>query len=180
MTDTATDKFHTRWPHRWLNPKLEVRPSPICAKGVFAKEKLNKNEIIRVTGGIIVPKTDAEAYNKLINYDVTNVYLDVSDQFLMAPTQEDLDTTATINHSCEPNAGFLDTITIIAIRDIESGEEIAWDYAFSQTTFEPFECFCQTQSCRKRIKPDDWQIKSIQQKYGQYFSPYLKLNIQHH
>ncbi len=124
-----------------------------------------------------MPKSDADAYNKAIDYDVTNVYLDISDQFLMAPTQADLDTTGTINHSCEPNAGFLDSVTLIAIRDIEAGEEIAWDYAFSQTTFEAFECRCKTATCRKRITPDDWQIESIQRKYGQYYSPYLKQKI---
>lgn len=175
MSDT-TD-IHSLWSHRWLNPKCEVKPSPICAKGVFAKDPIKKGEIIRITGGIIIPKSDAERYNKRIVYDVEDIYLDVSDDFVIAPTQEDLDKTATINHSCSPNAGFLDTITIIAIRDIEPGEEIGWDYAFSQTAFAAFDCRCEKPDCRKIIRPDDWQIKSIQQEYGQYFAPYLKAKI---
>lgn len=175
MSDT-TD-LHSLWSHRWLNPKCEVKKSPICAKGVFAKEAIKKGELIRVTGGIVIPKTDADRYNGLIVYDVENIYLDVSDDFVMAPTQEDLDKTATINHSCEPNAGFLDTITIIAIRDIEPGEEIGWDYAFSQTAFDPFACRCGKSDCRKVIRPDDWQIKPIQEKYGEYFAPYIKAKI---
>ncbi len=166
--------IHNIWSHRWLTPKAEVRKSPICAKGVFAKDKIQKNEIIRVTGGIIVPKQDVERYNKIMHFEVDNIYLDVHDEFLMAPTKEDLDLTATINHSCEPNAGFLDTIIIIALRDIPPGEEITWDYAFSQTTFAPFECNCKSKNCRKTIHPDDWKIKSIQKQYGKYFSPYLK------
>jgi hypothetical protein len=116
-------------------------------------------------------------YNNKIVYDVENIYLDVNEDFVMAPTQEDLNITATINHLCAPNAGFLDTITIIAIKDIEPDEEIGWDYAFSQTEFEPFVCKCEKSNCRKKISPDDWQIKSIQEQYGQYFSPYLKLKI---
>ncbi|MDO8335893.1 MAG: SET domain-containing protein-lysine N-methyltransferase [Candidatus Saccharibacteria bacterium] len=169
-----SDNFHQRWSHRWLSPKTEVRESPICATGVFAVESIKKGEVIRVTGGIVLPKSQASEYNKLLNYVVDNVYLDISDDFALAPTPEDLELTATINHSCEPNAGFLDTITIIAIRDIEEGEEIGWDYAFSQTTFDNFECRCLTPSCRKIIKATDWQIKSIQDKFGSYFSPYLK------
>lgn len=172
-----TTDLYSIWTHRWLNPKCEVKQSPICAKGVFAKEPIAKNGVIRITGGIVIPKTDAKRYNSMIVYDVENIYLDINDEFVMAPTQEDLDITATINHSCEPNAGFLDTITIIAIRDIEPGEEIGWDYAFSQTTFEPFECLCGKLGCRQKITPDNWQIKSIQHKYGQYFAPYLKLKI---
>lgn len=169
--------FHAVWSHRWLSPKTEIKSSPICAIGVFAKSNIHKAEIIRVTGGIVLPKSDSKRYNELLNYTVDNVYLDISDDFALAPTPDDLELTATINHSCEPNAGFLDTITIIAIREIEPGEEIAWDYAFSQTTFEPFLCKCGTASCRKTIRPDDWKISSIQKLYGQYFSPYLKSKL---
>lgn len=173
----STSDIHSLWTHRWLNPKCEVRPSPVCAKGVFAKEHIEKGEIIRVTGGIVIPKHDIERYNKLIVYDVENIYLDISDDFVMAPSQEDLDITATINHSCDPNIGFLDTVTLLAIRDIEPGEEVGWDYAFSQTTFESFSCKCQNAACRKIIQPDDWRITSIQKQYSQYFSPYLKQKI---
>lgn len=166
--------LHEAWSHRWLNPKTEIKASPICAVGVFAKEWIKKHEVIRVTGGLIVPKKDVLEYNRLLNYEVDNIALDISDDFLMAPTREDLQITATINHSCNPNSGFLDSITIIAMRDIAPGEEITWDYAFSQTTFPPFDCKCQQGHCRKVIKPEDWKIKEIQQKYGEYFSPYLK------
>jgi SET domain-containing protein len=169
--------IHSLWSHRWLNPKCEVRPSPICAKGVFAKDYISKGETIRITGGVVIPKSDADNYNKLIVYDVENIYLDINDDFLMAPTQQDLDITATINHSCSPNIGFLDTITLIAIRDIQPDEEVGWDYAFSQTTFESFDCRCRTDSCRKNISPKDWEIEAIQKKYGQYFSPYLRLRF---
>jgi SET domain-containing protein len=172
------DDFHSLWSHRWLNPKTEVRDSNICARGVFAKEKINKGEIIRVTGGIIVPKTDVDKYNQLMNYVVDNIALDISDEFLMAPTREDLELTALINHSCSPNSGFRDTVTIVAIKDIEPNEEICWDYAFSQTLFPPFKCNCKTSNCRGTINPDDWKIKSIQEEYGNYFSPYLKTKFE--
>ena len=166
--------LHKIWSHRWLNPKTEIKKSPICAVGVFAKDIIKKHELIRVTGGLVIPKSDAQKYNKLMSYDVSNIYLDVSDDFLLAPTYTDLKLTATINHSCNPNAGFLDTIIIIAIREILPGEEIAWDYAFSQTTFETFSCNCSSPNCRRIITPEDWKIPSLQLKYGQYFSPYLK------
>ncbi|MBU0613334.1 SET domain-containing protein-lysine N-methyltransferase [Patescibacteria group bacterium] len=168
------NNLHNTWSHRWLTPKAEIKRSPICSVGVFAKERIIKHEIIRITGGLIVPKSDANKYNQLLHYETDNAYLDISDDFLMAPTQEDLQLTATINHSCNPNAGFLDTITIIAIKDILPGEEVTWDYAFSQTTFSPFTCRCGQENCRITIKPDDWMLKGIQEKFGEYFSPYLK------
>jgi len=168
------EDLHSKWGHRWLSPKTEVKKSNIVSVGVFAKERINKGEVIRVTGGLVVPKSDAEKYTKLLGYEIDNVYMDVHEEFLLAPTLQDLKNTATINHSCQPNVGFLDNIVIIAIRDIEAGEEITWDYAFSQTTFKPFECKCGSEQCRKIINPNDWKIKEIQESYGEYYSPFLK------
>ncbi len=171
------EDFHKIWQHRWLNPKTEVRKSRICARGLFAREFISKGEILRVTGGVVVPKSDIEKYNKLMDYVVDNIPLDIDENFLMAPTPEDLELTATINHACDPNAGFRDTITIIAIEDIEPDVEIAWDYAFSQTCFDPFKCNCKSRACRELITPSDWQRPDIFQKYGRYYSPYLKAKI---
>lgn len=125
-----------------------------------------------------MPKTDLAEYNRLLGYVVNNVALDVSDDFLMAPTHEDLKLTATINHSCDPNSGFSDTITIVAMKDISPGEEVTWDYACSQTDFEQFKCKCKTEHCRGVIKPDDWKKPELQAKYKGYFSPYLKAKIE--
>lgn len=176
--DDLTDKkLLENWSNRWLSPKTEIKKSPICAVGVFAKSPIKAGEVIRVTGGLVLPKTDADKYNKLLNYEVDNIFLDISDDFAIAPTREDLRKTATINHSCNPNAGFLDSITIVAIKNIKVGEEITWDYAFSQTTFVTFDCKCNHHTCRKTITPDDWKIKSIQQNYLPYFSPYIKAKI---
>jgi len=88
-----------------------------------------------------------------------------------------LEETGVFNHSCEPNAGFKSSIVLEAVNDIKAGEEITFEYAFCETYFEPFECRCRASNCRKIIRPTDWQIKEIQEKYGDYFSPYLKSKI---
>ena len=59
-------------------------------------------------GGVIVPRTEAAKYNELIGSEHDNLYLDISDDLLMAPTHQDLQETGTINHSCDPNVGFQD------------------------------------------------------------------------
>ena len=55
--------LHDQWSHRWLNPKTQINKSPICSIGVFAKERIKKGEVIRVIGGLIVPKSDAQKYD---------------------------------------------------------------------------------------------------------------------
>lgn len=71
-----------------------------------------------------------------------------------------------LNHSCEPNAGFVDEIRLIALRQIVPGEEIRFDY--STTMLERYwelDCFCGSARCRGRIQDFDLIPESIQRKY---------------
>ncbi len=54
------------------------------------------------------------------------------------------------NHSCDPNAGFNDAGMLIAIHDIEVGEEITYDYLKHPVPASPwnFECLCGAVNCR--------------------------------
>ena len=163
--------LHQRWPHRWLNSKAEGRPSKIQGTGVFAKEKIFKGEEIGVLGGVIVHKDQIKEYWSIMN----QVGIQISDNFFIVPTtREELEKYGVFNHSCESNVGFSNSITFVAMRDIEPGEELVFDYAFCETFYNGFDCKCGTKSCRKKITPEDWKIKSIQEKYRGYFSPYLK------
>jgi hypothetical protein len=74
-----------------------------------------------------------------------------------------------INHSCEPNAGFRiegTTADLHAIRDIEAGEEILFDYS---TTLDEDDftmvCQCGTPSCRKVIGDAKYLPEKIWKKY---------------
>ena len=78
------------------------------------------------------------------------------------------------NHSCNPNAGINGQIFLVAMREIEPGEEITFDYAFCELDKPPFKCHCGSQNCRKIIKPLDWKLPRLQRKYGKYFSPFVK------
>lgn len=62
-----------------------------------------------------------------------------------------------INHSCEPNCEAIeedDRIFIYAMRDIEPGEELSYDYALeldepiTKKTIQEFKCQCGTSRCR--------------------------------
>jgi hypothetical protein len=64
---------------------------------------------------------------------------------------EHIDGTPTLylNHSCEPNV-FVDagTLTIVAIRDIQPGEDIQFFYPANEWHMSvPFRCICGTASC---------------------------------
>lgn len=166
--------LHQLWPHRWLSPKAKPRQSNIQGIGVFAKEKILKGEKVGVLGGIIVSKAHIREYRKIM----TQVGIQIDDNFFIVPaTREELEKYGVFNHCCEPNIGFSNSITYIAIRDVKKGEELVFDYAFCETYFDGFNCNCGSKFCRHHITKDDWKNKDIQKKYYNYFSPYLKSKI---
>lgn len=165
------EDLHRKWSHRWLNSKAEARPSNIEGTGVFAREVIKKGEIVGVLGGVIVPRGEFEEYRKIM----TQVGIQVDWDFLVVPTtREEVEEKGVFNHSCEPNIGFSSSISFVTMRDIKPREELVFDYAFCETAHDGFSCQCGTPSCRKQIGPEDYKRENIRERYGQYFSPYLR------
>ena len=76
-----------------------------------------------------------------------------------------------VNHSCDPNCGLKDSTKLIAIKNIDVGEELFYDY--STTMLErhwTMQCDCKSPNCRKIV--DDFDKLSIATK--EY---YLSLNV---
>ncbi len=168
--------LHTRWPHRWLTSKAESRKSSTHGWGVFAKEKIFKGEDVNVFGGIVVPISEIEEYRKINGH----AGITVNDRFFLVPaTREEVETLGIFNHSCEPNVGFNNSsVTMVAIRDIEANEELFMSYLFMESNyFEPFTCQCGSPNCKKIINKDSWKDPEFQNKYKEYYSPYLKAKI---
>lgn len=53
------------------------------------------------------------------------------------------------NHSCDPNASFDESGMLVALRDIEQGEEITFDYRAHPIPASPwnFQCCCGAKGC---------------------------------
>lgn len=163
--------LRTIWKHRWLTQKARVRDSKIHGLGTVAIKPLVRGELVCVFGGIVVPSSEILKYREKMGH----VGIQVDDKFFICPTsRREIEQNGTFNHSCEPNVGCLDSIIYIAIKDINPGEELTADMAFTESLFEPFECKCGSSNCRRIIKPTDWKIPKLQKKYRQFFSPYLK------
>ena len=163
------EDLHKYWGHMWVNPKIEQRPSPVHGQGSFAKERIDKDEVITVNGGLVVPVADVE---KLRSELGSMRGLQIHDDFLITmPTPSE----AMFNHSCEPNLGLSGPVITVAIRDIEADEEVLYCYYFSETNFHPFTCTCGSPQCRKTVAPTGWNDdKEFQKQYAAYFSPYLQ------
>jgi hypothetical protein len=170
---TYSEKFdEDRILEPYMSLKIERKNSPIHGEGLFCKkdEVIKKGEILIIKGGFELHKDQMYASSSIDSYLAIG-----DDLFLAAKTAEQEQYIKIyINHSCNPNVGMLNERTFIAMREINSGEEITIDYAFVDNEDYSFDCKCGDPNCRKRITGFDWKNTHIQEKYKEYFSPYLK------
>lgn len=117
-------------------------------RGVFTRTDIAANTpIIRFTGPIVtgaeLPHPSEPVFEHFTQID-TDLYMGPSGSF------DDI-----INHSCDPNCGLKETaegLVCIAIRDIENGEELSWDYSTLQNSgWWSMTCQCHSPHCRGLI-----------------------------
>lgn len=135
---------------------LRVIRSKIHGYGVIATRRYTAGEQICTGDGIVY--TADEEFD-----DTYALILDGEDSGKGDTLFFDLACqTRWMNHTCEPNSEVCarwdkeaDTVRAwwIATRDIEPGEEITYDYAFSAEVAEP--CACGLPSCRGVIVDND-------------------------
>ncbi|MDD5145205.1 MAG: SET domain-containing protein [Candidatus Pacebacteria bacterium] len=162
----------------WLNPKLTVKKSPVDKKGVFARKPIKKGEILVVFGGLVVKEEEYAGLKKGKFKKAESYGLGIEDGFYLITDREGkLEKADYFNHSCNPNAGIKGQITLVAMKDIKSGEEVTFDYTTTECNKYRFRCYCRTKNCRGTITGDDWQKPELQRKYKGYFSYYIQEKI---
>lgn len=163
--------FHQK--EDWINPKIDLFQNSISGYGLFALERIKKDEAVIVYGNNYLTKEEIDLYSRshyIIQWD--------DDLFSAEIPQEEEGWF--INHSCNPNTWMKtsDPYTLVAMRTILPGEEINVDYAiWNDHSLESFDCNCGNENCRKKITPHDWRIVSLQKKYKNHFCPFLLKKI---
>lgn len=161
-------------PSSYLSPKLEARPHPAKGGlGVYARQAVPAGELLLVWGGEIHTH---EQYLQVPEERRPHFIQVEEGLYLGAPERPE--PADYLNHSCSPNAGLSGQIALIALRDIQPGEEICFDYATSDgSPYDEFACACGSPECRGRVSGDDWRDPALQEKYAGWFSPYLQRRI---
>lgn len=142
--------------------------------GVFAMEPISRGELLVMWGGSIV---SGEQLKKLTT-TARRHSIQVEEDLFLAP-HELPEPGDFINHSCDPNAGLSGQTALVALTNINAGEEICYDYAMSDgSPYDEFSCACGSLSCRLRVTGNDWLLPDLQERYSGYFSPYLTRRIE--
>lgn len=157
----------------YLSDKIEIKQSSIHDYGMHAKEHFKKGEVVFIKGGHVLKR------EQLYSSGVINSYHPIDDEYCLGATnaEEENGIKLYINHSCSPNCGLRGEITFVAIKDIEKGEELKFDYALLDNEDYSFECKCGSENCRSIVTGYDWKLQEIQNKYYDYFAAYLKEKI---
>jgi SET domain-containing protein len=86
------------------------------------------------------------------------------------------------NHSCDPNCGFqaLDSSLVVAIRDIQPGEELTYDYQCMDTEpsfYDGIKCCCRSFKCRGILRFDQYRNVDWQNQFYKYSGQFVKNKI---
>lgn len=160
----------------WRSPKIEVRENTLAGRGVVAVEPIGKDEIVAIKAGHIVTRDEIEQ----VTAAAGDLALQIDDDFYIAPRTPDEagDMSVFINHSCDPNVGFRGQVVYVAMRDIAAGEELCHDYAMERSDHYHLDCHCGSPLCRGKVSGEDWKLPELQNRYGDYFSIYLRRKFQ--
>ena len=156
-----------------IDAKVAARSAGAKGDGLYATKPIHAGETVVAFGGYAIDRVVLDALpaaRRMHSIQIDN------DLFLIGP--DPAEPGDLVNHSCDPNCGLVGAVLVVAMRDIEPGEEITFDYAMCDSTdYDEFDCSCDTPHCRKRVTGDDWKRPDLQQRYAGWFSSYLARRI---
>ncbi|MBP6733198.1 MAG: SET domain-containing protein [Chromatiaceae bacterium] len=166
--------------HSWICPSLKLRDARSGGYGVFTTTDLEKGATVVMYGGYVM--TLEEEAN--LPEPLRDFAHQIDDDLVIAPRHhDDLIVSDYINHSCEPNCGFIGQIRLVTMRPVARFEEITFDYAMvlfesdNPISAYQLDCQCGAKGCRKLVTANDWKIPELQHRYRGYFQEFLERKI---
>ncbi|HJQ19588.1 MAG TPA: SET domain-containing protein-lysine N-methyltransferase [Gemmatimonadaceae bacterium] len=136
---------------------FEIRPSPIQGLGAFATRAIRRGtRLIEYAGERLTPAQADARYPDVIG-ERHHTFLFAIDDDVVIDAAVNGNDARFINHSCDPNCDAIvddGRIWIETIRDVQAGEELAYDYAYvleerhTRAAKQRFPCNCGARRCR--------------------------------
>jgi uncharacterized protein len=138
-------------------PMIEVRHSPIHGHGVFALRRIRKGTTVVEYLGDRISHEEADTRYEDKSASDNHTFLFTVDSKVVIDAGRNGNEARFINHGCDPNceSAIMDKrVFIEAIRTIEPGDELAYDYQIQRddddapNVDEIFACRCGAAKCR--------------------------------
>jgi len=142
---------------RSAQPLIEVRASPLHGLGVFALRRIAKGTRVIEYLGERVSHAEADRRYESKSEDDNHTFLFIADDTTVIDAGVGGNEARFVNHACEPNCESViedARVFIDAIRTIEPGEELTYDYQIQREAGDPpdidaiFACRCGRPRCR--------------------------------
>jgi hypothetical protein len=139
------------------SPPIEVRNSTVHGSGVFATRRISKGERIIEYLGDRVSHAEADRRYESKDENDSHTFLFIVDSKTVIDAGVDGNDARFFNQSCDPNCESTvekRRVFIDALRDIEAGEELTYDYQIyceegdPENIEEVFACRCGSPKCR--------------------------------
>jgi SET domain-containing protein len=147
-------------------PLIEVRQSGIHGKGAFATQRIRKGRrIIEYTGERMLWDAASEDPD-----DPHTFLFGLADGNVVINAAIGGNDARWINHSCNPNCEAIEEdgrVFIYALRDLDPGEELFYDYGLeideprSDEMEKQFQCFCGASACRGTLLAPDEEAVAV-------------------
>jgi uncharacterized protein len=138
-------------------PRIEVRESPLHGLGVFAAQRIRRGTRIIEYLGERVSHTEADRRYAHKDAGDAHTFLFIVDARTVIDAGVGGNEARFVNHACEPNCESViedRRVFIEAVRTIEPGEELTYDYQIQREVDDPpdvdaiFACRCGSAGCR--------------------------------
>ncbi len=162
---------HPRGPD-WVHPSVVVHDTGRIGLGLVTLDLIARGSQVILFGGALMSWREVMALPE----DMRDIPFQVADDvFFGIPNRSDIGIGERINHSCNPNLGFVSEMKLVALRDILPREDVTMDYA-TCTSMEDYHlvCRCGEKNCRGVVRGTDWQLPDVQHRLGKYYQPYLR------
>ena len=139
------------------SPPILVRDSSVHGRGVFATRRIEKGERIIEYLGERVSHDEADRRYELKDENDSHTFLFIVDSKTVIDAGTEGNDARFFNHSCDPNCESVvekRRVFIEALRAIEPGEEMTYDYQIYRDHDDPdnideiFACRCGFANCR--------------------------------
>lgn len=136
----------------------EIRKSTIQGRGVFAAQRLRPGQKVIEYTGEIIPNDEADRRYDEENMTRHHTFLFCLDDDRCIDGDDRKNDARLINHSCDPNCEAIiegEHIWIYALKNIQPGVELGYDYGYERTGGKAMEkfyvCHCGAVKCRGSI-----------------------------
>ena len=147
---------------------LNTETTANTGRGIFAKHDIPEGNTI----GLITGEEHYEGNQTLTDVHGNENWIGIGKGTWIDPDFP----FSFVNHSCNPNAGIQGSIEVVAMRQIEEGEEITIDYSITEEDLRwrlLSQCLCHQPGCRGEIKSIQFLPRETFEKYLPHIPDYF-------